>query len=93
MLESEITTLAGHINAANYRFLKLLAEFDANDGWHGSGCRNFAHWLNWRCGIAAVAAREKVGVARALTELPLIDQAFSTGEISYLGGPTQRSEP
>jgi hypothetical protein len=27
-LRDEITRLAGHLNAANYRFLKLIAEFD-----------------------------------------------------------------
>jgi hypothetical protein len=25
--------LAGHLNAANYRFLKLIAEFDRRNGW------------------------------------------------------------
>jgi hypothetical protein len=28
LLADEITTLAGQINAANYRFLKLVVEFD-----------------------------------------------------------------
>ena len=27
-LANEITRLAGHINAANFRFLRLIAEFD-----------------------------------------------------------------
>ena len=35
VLSDEITTLAGHLNAANYRFLKLLDEFDRHDGWAG----------------------------------------------------------
>lgn len=35
--------------------------------------RSCADWLNWKCGIAVVAAREKVSVARALPDLPLID--------------------
>jgi hypothetical protein len=32
-LKDEITKLAGHLNAANYRFLKLIAEFDRREGW------------------------------------------------------------
>ncbi|MBD3649470.1 MAG: hypothetical protein HUJ31_18915, partial [Pseudomonadales bacterium] len=59
-LETEITTLAGHINAANYRFLKLMDEFDRNEGWCGDGVYTFSHWLNWKCGIGHVEAREKV---------------------------------
>ena len=79
----EITTLAGHLNAANYRFLKLLDEFDQHDGWAGDGIRSLAHWLNFKCGLGELVAREKVRVARALRSLPSIDAAFERGEISY----------
>ena len=79
----EITTLAGHLNAANYRFLKLLDEFDQHEGWAGDGIRSLAHWLNFKCGLGHLVAREKVRVARALRELPLTDAAFERGEISY----------
>jgi hypothetical protein len=83
-LAAQITLLAGHINAANHRLLKLIAEFDQRKGWSGGGTvRSCAHWLNWKCGIALVAAREKVRVANALVTLPLIDAAFAAGEISY----------
>jgi hypothetical protein len=36
-LEDQITTLAGQINPANYRFLKLIAEFDRRQAWSGYG--------------------------------------------------------
>ena len=42
-----------------------------------------AHWLNFKCGLGELVAREKVRVARALRSLPLIDTAFERGEISY----------
>ena len=83
VLSDEITTLAGHLNAANYRFLKLLDEFDRHDGWAGDGIRSLAHWLNFKCGFGELVAREKVRVARALRSLPSIDDAFERGEISY----------
>ena len=83
VLSDEITTLAGHLNAANYRFLKLLDEFDRHDGWAGDGIRSPAHWLNFKCGLGELVAREKVRVARALRSLPSIDAAFERGEISY----------
>jgi hypothetical protein len=43
LLADEITTLAGQINAANYRFLKLVSEFDQREGWAGFGIRSCAH--------------------------------------------------
>jgi hypothetical protein len=82
-LESEILKLAGEINAADYRFLKLLAEFDEDNGWWGDGIKSFSHWLNYKIGLNAVVAREKVRVARALTDLPLVDEAFRLGKLSY----------
>jgi len=83
-LGGQVTRLAGHINAANHRLLKLIAEFDRRKAWSGGGTvRSCAHWLNWKCGIALVAAREKVRVAHCLEDLPHIDAALAAGEISY----------
>jgi len=82
-LADQIITLSGHLNAAEYRLIKLLDEFDQNEGWHGDGIKSFAHWLNWQVGMGNVMAREKVRVARALRELPKIDAAFLKGEVSY----------
>lgn len=45
-LVDEITTLAGHLNAANARFLALLAELDRRGGWAEWGVKSLAHWLN-----------------------------------------------
>ena len=75
-LATEICTLAGHINAANHRFLVLVAEFDRRKGWSDGGTQSCAHWLNWKCGIAMGAAREKVRVARALEHLPRSEAVY-----------------
>jgi hypothetical protein len=83
VLEAELTTLAGHLNAGNYRFLRLLAEFERREGYSGFGIVSCAHWLSWKCGIGLVAAREKVRVARALEQLPLISEAMRSGKLSY----------
>jgi hypothetical protein len=82
-LADQITELAGHINAANYRFLSLIAEFDLRSGWNDGATQSGAHWLNWKCGIDFCAAREKVRTARALENLPQIAAAMKRGEISY----------
>jgi hypothetical protein len=82
-LEQELTTLSGHLNAGNYRFLRVLAEFERREGYAGFGIASCAHWLSRKCGIGLVAAREKVRVARALEELPLISDPMRLGKLSY----------
>jgi hypothetical protein len=82
-LVAEITTLAGHLNAANARFLALIAELDRRKGWAEAGVKSCAHWLNWQCGISLGAAREKVRVARALAGVPQIAAAMAAGRVSY----------
>jgi len=83
-LGHQIIELAGHLNAANYRFLMLVAEWDRRKGWGGDGAtQSCAHWLNWKCGIDMGAAREKVRTATALTNLPKIAAAMERGELSY----------
>ena len=82
-LAAQITELAGHLNAANYRWLSLIAEFDRRHGWSDGSTQSCAHWLNWQCGIDIGAAREKVRVAHALEKLPRIAAAMARGELSY----------
>ena len=81
-LEAQITELWGHLNAATYRFLLLVAEFDRSEAYARHGLVSTAQWLNWQCGVGKVAAREKVRVARALESLPEISAAFASGEFS-----------
>jgi len=82
-LGERITELAGHLNAANYRWLTLIAEFDRREGWIEGTFQSCAHWLNYKCGLDLGAAREKVRVARALEVLPEISKAMSLGQLSY----------
>jgi len=82
-LGNQIAALSAHINAAQYRLLSLISEFERRGGWGEWGTKSCAHWLNWRCGIALGAAREKVRVARALPGLPLVSAAFEKGELSF----------
>jgi hypothetical protein len=46
-LEAEITELAGQLNAAQHRWLTLIAEFDRRKGWSDGACLSCAHWLNF----------------------------------------------
>ena len=80
-LGDDIAKLAARIQAATYELLVMLREFDAQEGW--AGFPSCAHWLHWRTGLAPGAAREKVRVARALGELPLLSAAMRQGQLSY----------
>lgn len=82
-LETELLSLAGHLAAGQCRWLLLLAEFDARDGWAGPGMRSCAQWLSWRVGMSPRTALEQLRVARALTTLPLITAVFAEGRLSY----------
>jgi hypothetical protein len=82
-LENQITELAGHLNAANYRWLMLIAEFDRRIGWADGKLHSCAHWLNFKVGLNLGAARERVRVAHALGNLPKIAASMARGELSY----------
>lgn len=57
-LIDQITELAGHLNAAQARWLALIAEFDRRKAWAEWGVKSCAYWLNWKCGLDLGAARE-----------------------------------
>jgi hypothetical protein len=86
-LEDQIATLSATIQAATYRLLCLVEEYDRRHGWadplDSNGFRSCAHWLSWRAGIDLGTARQQVRVARALPGLPRIAEAFGKGELSY----------
>ena len=67
-LEAQITELAGHLAAAECRWLELVAEFDRRQAYEAWGC---------------MSARDKVRVARALEDLPLVSEKFAAGRLSY----------
>jgi hypothetical protein len=82
-LEAQITALAGQLNAATYRWLMLIAEFDRRQGWSDGALQSCAHWLNFKVGLNLGAAREKVRVAHALSGVPKIAAAMERGSLSY----------
>jgi len=81
-LGERIAEMAAHIEAATWRLLRAISEFDRKGGWN-RGLMSCAHWLTWRCQWDPVTAREKVRVARALDDLPRISEALRAGRVSY----------
>ena len=83
VLERRITTMAARLAAETRDWLRLVAEFNRRQGWVQWGMRSMAHWLSWSCSVGPGVAREYVRVATALTTLPLVDEAFAQGTLSY----------
>jgi hypothetical protein len=82
-LSDDIAETAAHIDVATHRLLSQIRAFDQAEGWGDTGALSCAHWLSWRVGLGLGVAREKVRVARALGDLPRIDDALRRGELSY----------
>jgi len=82
-LDAAIEKLNHSINAANYQLMVLIREFDERAGWLKWGFTDGLSWLKWRCDIGTGAAREKLRIAHALKELPLLSEAFASGSLSY----------
>ena len=82
-LDQNILNLCTCMNAATYELLVMIREFDERGGCLKWGLESTATWLAWRCDLSMATAREKIRVAQALKQLPLISAAFSTGELSY----------
>ena len=82
-LGAEIAELAARMDSATHRLLECIRQFDQSNEWYAQGAVSCAHWLGWRIGLDLGTAREKVQVARALGELPKIDDALRVGKLSY----------
>jgi hypothetical protein len=81
-LGDEIARLSAEVDVAISRLLTVIREFDDRKAW-SRGFRSCGDWLAWRVGLDPGAARERVRVARALGELPLLAKALDHGELSY----------
>ena len=80
--------LIDSIDAAHVRIcdtqremFRWIAQIDRDELWVGSGARDMAHWLCMRYDLSDWKARRWLVAAHALEHLPLISEAFSTGEL------------
>ena len=82
-LDDAIGQLNRSLNASSYQLLVLIREFDERAGWLKWSFTDGVAWLKWRCDLGTGAAREKLRMAHALKELPLMSEAFAVGNLSY----------
>ena len=82
-LGERIVDMAGRLAAATSRWLVLVAEFDAREGYVSFGLASSAQWLTHACGIAHRTAVEHVRVGRALAQYPRLAKEMGAGRLSY----------
>ena len=82
-LEADIVAHAAVESAGVAKVLAMVREFDVRQGWAAWECRSAAHWMAWKCGLSIPAGIERVRVAHALADLPLVEAAFAAGSLSY----------
>ncbi len=95
-LETQIREQAAAINAAHSQLCELVAEHDREGYWADSyGISSTSCWLSWSTGLMPCAARSVVSVARSLSSLPSLGDAFSKGELSLgqVGAVSKIAEP
>src|SRR5438445_645459 len=81
-LEAELRGLGAQITATQARFVAVLADYDALEGWGEWGARSALDWLSNHCGHAGPLGRAELALAHALPHLPLIRGAMEAGALS-----------
>jgi hypothetical protein len=82
-LGERIVDLSGRLAAATCRWLLLVADFDAREGYLSFGLVSSAQWLTHACGIAQRTAVEHVRVARSLQHYPRLAEEMGAGRLSF----------
>ncbi|MCO5167707.1 MAG: HNH endonuclease [Planctomycetes bacterium] len=78
-----ILELTAYRNSIDHAILTELRAFDRGGEWRRDGATSCAVWLSWYAGMKLKTAHEHVRVARALAELPLVEDAMRRGVLSY----------
>src|ERR1700755_1287505 len=74
---------AASIDAALHIYLTDVRVFDLYEAWATLGAQSAANWISVNCHVEPGTAREHVRVAKALGDLPKIDDALRRAELSY----------
>ncbi|HUF34064.1 MAG TPA: DUF222 domain-containing protein [Acidimicrobiales bacterium] len=80
-LEAEGARLVGVLNAASAGLVEVIAAAVSERLWECDGIRSAQHWVSLRFGMSSTRAARLVAAAEALMSLPLVREAFGSGEI------------
>ncbi|MCW2602150.1 MAG: endonuclease [Pseudonocardiales bacterium] len=82
-LGEQIVALAGRLAAGTCRWLLMVANFEAGEGFHAFGLPSTAAWLSYSCGLSKRTAMDHVRVGRYLAAYPELATEMSAGRLSY----------
>lgn len=84
-IESAIAGADRHFSALSAhqrQFFRCIRAVDESRVWEADGCRDIAQWISGRYHVPTYQARLWADAAHSLEQLPLISNAFGTGEMS-----------
>ncbi|HWB88405.1 MAG TPA: DUF222 domain-containing protein, partial [Acidimicrobiia bacterium] len=73
---------AGLTSAGLARVCELIGEVDVRQSWMADGARSLVDWVTARLRIRHDTAAQLVGVARRLTDLPVLSARFADGSLT-----------
>ncbi|SRR5712692_6945354 len=82
-VEERLGQLSAQAHASMAGVAVAAAEFDELGGWCDGGIRSFPHWLTITMGFDPHTGNELLRVGKALKQLPLIAEAFLSGQLSF----------
>lgn len=82
-LGSDLVDIRRQIDRLEAEFLRRLHRFDRNHGALAEGAVSTVSWLRGTCGVTAATAAHRVGMARALAELPKAMDSLRAGRSSF----------
>ncbi len=81
-IDETLTHFVGLTSASQARICELVREVDRRQQFLADGSRTLTDWLSARFSIRHKTARQLVSVARRLSDLPLLSERFSSGDLS-----------
>ncbi len=72
----------GLASAGLAQVCQLIVEVDARQTWMTDGARSLTDWVAVRLRVRPATAGQLVGVARRLTDLPVLSERFGAGDLS-----------
>jgi Domain of unknown function (DUF222)/HNH endonuclease len=79
---AEADAAHARVGAAQRELLRAVARLDRHRAWIDEGARDAAHLVSMRYGVSGWKARRWIDAAHALEELPRLEAALRSGELS-----------
>jgi len=82
-VRDQVVEIGRLVETHQWRLVHLVADLDRSCEWALDGAATCSHWVAAALDVEVSTAREWLRVGTALNELPVIDDAFSSGRLSY----------